>query len=120
MKDNFKKQLKKLKEKGIDINPEQVFADVNKPFKKKEIEFDEEHWQLLKMKMESILGDYYDHYRKKGCGLRVFFYIDKENSADTYTESFPYNKKLQVATSIEIGTKGKYEPVDCIGESVQG
>ena len=37
---------------------------------------------------------------------------------------FPYwfvyeEKKLEVFHTVEIGTKGKYEPVDCVGESVR-
>ena len=113
--ENFKKQLNKLVEKGVDINPEQVIEDINKPFEKKE-EFNEFHWDLLKRKVESILGDYHDFYHEKGCSLKVLFYTSKQNSADTFTESFNYNKDMQVISTIEIGTEGKYIPVDCIGE----
>ena len=113
--DNFKKQLDKLKDKGVEIDPDQVIADILKPIEKKE-EFNDWHWSLLERKVKSIMGDYKDFYHGKGCGLKVLFYVSKPDSADTFTESFDYNKDMQVISTVEIGTEGKYIPVDCIGD----
>ena len=117
--DNFRSQLQKLVEKGVDLDPEQVIADILKPVVKSKVkkpELDEGRWNLLTHKIENILKDYHDFYSKKGCTLKVLFYIGKDKSADTFTESFDYDSKLSVISTAEIGTEGKYEPVDCIGE----
>lgn len=118
--DNFKKQLNKLKAQGVDIDTEQLIKEIQNPVIKEEPKFNEEAFALAKIKINKLLDDYQNFYGLKGCTLKVEVYIGKENSADTFTENFPYvPNKLEVIHTVEIGTKGKYEPVDCVGESVK-
>ncbi len=118
--DNFKKQLDKLKAQGADIDPEQVLEEIKNPVIVEEPKFNENWFLLAKQKVENLLNDFHQFYGPKGCSLRVQVYIGKENSADTFTERFVYEEnKLEVIHTVEIGTKGKYEPVDCVGESVK-
>lgn len=114
--DSFKAQLEKLKAKGLDIDPDQVIEDIKNPvIKVKEPEFDDNSFLLARKKIDDLLNDYRGFYGPKGRTLKVEIYIGKENSADTFTEKFE-NGNIEVIHTVEIGTEGKYEPVDCVGE----
>ena len=118
--DSFKKQLEKLKAKGLDIDPEQVIYEIKNPVIKKEIEFNDNAFLVAKKKIDQLLEDFRSFYGPKGRTIKVEIYIGKEDSADTFTEKFPYEEnKIEVIHTVEIGTVGKYEPVDCVGESVK-
>lgn len=114
--DGFRKQLNKLKNKGVDINPEEIVDEIQNPVIVEKPKLNEKLFLLTKQKVDNLLEDFRNFYAKKGCSLKVEVYIGKENSADTFTEKFEYDDKLKVIHTVEIGTKGKYEPVDCVGE----
>jgi hypothetical protein len=115
MKD-FKAQLNELKRKGADIDPEKIIEDLVTPptvqiVEEFEASFDKKAFQLLKMKVQKLLDDFENFYGPKGRGLSVALHIQKEDSADRYSETFPYTDKLSIVHIVDIGTKGKYEPV---------
>jgi hypothetical protein len=111
--ENFKLQLEELKKQGVDIDPEKVTQEiVQTPVelqKMKQEEREEKLFVLVKEKIDSLLHDYFSHYRPKGRKLRVAVEIAKENCADKYGEKFIYSDKFEVISVIGIGTKGKYE-----------
>ena len=115
MKD-FKAQLDELKRKGADIDPDKIIEDLVTPptvqiVEEFEASFDKKAFQLLKMKVEKLLGDFEDFYGPKGRGISIAIHVQKDDSADRYSETFPYTDKLSIVHIVDIGTKGKYEPV---------
>ncbi len=114
--EGFKKQLKALKSKGADIDPDAIIQDLTTPASVTTIEefensFDKKVFQILKQKVMKLLDDFEDFYGPKGRGLSIAIHIQKDNSADRYSETFPYTEKLSIVHIVDIGTKGKYEPV---------
>jgi hypothetical protein len=112
----FKDQLQELKRKGADIDPEEIIKDLTTPptiqvVDEFEISFDKQVFGLLKEKVMKILEDFESFYGPKGRGLSVAIHIQKENSADRYSETFPYTENQSIVHIVDIGTKGKYEPV---------
>lgn len=117
--ENFKVQLEKLKAKGVDIDTEQIVNEIKNPVikEKEESNFNKDNFDLARKKIDKLLDDFYSFYGPKGRSLKVQLYIGKENSADNFSEKFVYeDNKLEVIQIVEIGTKGKYEPVDYVGE----
>ena len=114
--EGFKKQLKALKSKGADIDPDAIIQDLTTPAPVTTIEefeksFDKKVFQILKQKVMKLLDDFEDFYGPKGRGLSIAIHVQKDNSADRYSETFPYTEKLSIVHIVDIGTKGKYEPV---------
>jgi hypothetical protein len=114
--EGFKKQLKALKSKGADIDPDAIIQDLTTPASVTTIEefensFDKKVFQILKQKVMKLLDDFEDFYGPKGRGLSIAIHIQKDNSADRYSETFPYTEKLSIVHIVDIGTKDKYEPV---------
>ncbi len=114
--EGFKKQLKALKSKGADIDPDAIIQDLTTPASVTTIEefeksFDKKVFQILKQKVMKLLDDFEDFYGPKGRGLSIAIHVQKDNSADRYSETFPYTEKLSIVHIVDIGTKGKYEPV---------
>ena len=115
--EGFKKQLKALKEKGADIDPEEIIQDLMTPAGEKKTEeyvesFDNKAFGLLREKVDALLDDFENHYGPKGRGLSIAIHIQKENSADRYADTFNYiDGQLSIVHIVDIGTKGKYEPL---------
>ena len=114
--EGFKKQLKALKSKGADIDPDAIIQDLTTPAPVTTIEefensFDKKAFQILKQKVMKLLDDFENFYGPKDRGLSIAIHVQKDNSADRYSETFPYTEKLSIVHIVDIGTKGKYEPV---------
>ena len=112
----FKKQLEELKRKGADIDPDAIISDLTKPPEVTTVEefensFDSKAFQLMKYKVATLLEDFEKFYGPKGRGLSIAIHVQKENSADRFSETFPYTDDLSIVHIVDIGTKGKYEPV---------
>ena len=73
--------------------------------------FDSKAFQLMKYKVATLLEDFEKFYGPKGRGLSIAIHVQKENSADRFSETFPYTDDLSIVHIVDIGTKGKYEPV---------
>lgn len=115
--EGFKKQLKALKAKGADIDPDAIIQDLTTPAPVTTIEefensFDKKVFQILKQKVMKLLNDFEDFYGPKGRGLSIAIHVQKDNSADRYSETFPYTEKLSIVHIVDIGTEGKYEKFD--------
>lgn len=106
--ESFKKQLEKLKAKGLDINLDEVLQEIENEQPKTKL--DKRSFSMVELKMKSLLKDFQEVYGTEGRSLTVTIHIGKENSADTYTENFNYGN-YNVVHEVEIGTKGKYESV---------
>ena len=112
----FKDQLNELKRRGADINPEEIIKDLITPPEAQvvdefEVSFDKKVFGLLKEKVLKLLDDFENFYGPKGRGLSVAIHIQKENSADRYSETFPYTDTQSIVHIVDIGTKGKYEKI---------
>ena len=116
--EGFKKQLKALKEKGADIDPEEIINDLRTPAPKEKVEdfkesFDKKAFDLMRRKINKLLDDFENHYGPKDRGLSVAIHIQKENSADRYAETFNYiQDKLSIVHIVDIGIKGVTEIFD--------
>ena len=115
--EGFKKQLKALKSKGADIDPDAIIQDLitSAPITKiEEFEnsFNKKAFQILKQKVMKLLDDFENFYGPKDRGLSIAIHVQKDNSADRFSETFPYTEKLSIVHIVDIGTKGKYEKFD--------
>lgn len=115
--EGFRQQLKALKEKGANIDPEEIIQELTVPpsKRKKEIfveSFDNKAFGLLREQVDKLLDDFENHYGPKDRGLSIAIHIQKANSADRYADTFNYiDGKLSIIHIVDIGTKGKYEPL---------
>lgn len=115
--EGIKKQLELLKRKGADVDPDAIIKDLTAPVpvhkvEKFESSFDNEAFQLMKQKVIKLLEDFENFYGPKDRGLSIAMHVQKENSADRFSETFNYvPDKLSIVHIVDIGTKGKYEPV---------
>lgn len=114
--DDFKKQLEELKRKGADIDPDAIIDEITSPPEVQIIEafensFDKHAFDLMKQKVMSLLDDFGSFYGPKGRNLSVAVHVQKDNSADRFSENFEYTDGLSIVHIVDIGTKGKYEPI---------
>lgn len=112
----FRKQLEELKRKGADVDVDKIIEDLTTPPAVQVAEefqstFDAKAFVLLKEKVIKLLEDFEGFYGPKGRGLSVAIHVQKNNSADRYSETFPYTDNISIVHIVDIGTKGKYEPV---------
>ena len=116
--EDFKKHLVALKEKGVDIEPNDIINDLTSPPKPKEKEeyedsFDRKAFGLLRRRVEKLLDDFENHYGPKGNGLSLAIHVQKENCADRYADHYPFvEDKLTLVHIVDIGKKGVHEPFD--------
>ena len=115
--EGFRQQLTALKEKGADIEPEEIIQDLMTPAGEKKTEeymesFDKKAFGLLREQVGKLLDDFENHYGPKDRGLSIAIHIQKKDSADRYADTFNYiDGKLSIVHIVDIGTKGKYEPI---------
>ncbi len=113
----FKEQLNRLKEKGANIDPDEIVQDLIAPAGTKKTEeyvesFDNKAFGIMRRQIEKLLDDFENFYGPKGRGLSVAIHVSKENSADKYADTFNYiDGQLSIVHIVDIGTKGKYEPI---------
>ena len=117
--EQFKLQLERLKDQGVDIDPQKITEDVVRSQREREEDLkklsqeerDQKCFDLAVTKVIQLMNDWYHHYREKGRRLNTIVRIEKDDSADAYGEKYVFDEKMQVINMIEIGTKGKYEKV---------
>ena len=110
--DGFKKQLEKLKEStGVDFDTNKIVESVQSTPEKA---FDKEAFIMARIQLDALVKGFEDYYAAKGRGLRVTVEITKEDSADTHGERWVFGDGIEVMSIIQIGTKGKYQPVEAI------
>ncbi len=115
----FRAKLEELKKKGADVDPDAIIADLTTPPTTQVVEtfeesFDKMAFAVMKEKVIKLLDDFEKFYGPKGRGLSIALHVQKENSADRFSESFPYTDKLSIVNIVDIGTKGKYSPVEIV------
>ena len=84
-------------------------SNVTKITDDEQIEIDEVPLNAAINKLSSLVKDYREFYGPKGRQLEIIVKIKKNNSADSFSESWVFNDLIKISQIIEIGTKGKYE-----------
>jgi hypothetical protein len=108
-------ELRELKKKldGMAANSSPVLPNIEfeSELEPEKTPFNEKTFKLAKGKIIRLLDDFENFYGPKGRGIKVSIHIVKENNADQAIEEFHYDEKTFVEHVVDIGIKGKYEPV---------
>ncbi len=102
--EGFRKQLKALKEKGANIDPEEIIQELTVPPSKRKKEvfkesFDRKAFRLLREKVDKLLDDFENHYGPKDRGLSIAIHVQKKDSADRYADTFNYIDGTRISRS---------------------